>query len=92
MRVLVDRSIVEAFVMGGRVALTQTFTLGEGHQGGNRHVVPNTTVTLFSRGGTEEGSLSLSRGKRRGALLKSAAVHSMGCGWEAEPYTARPSL
>ena len=72
MRILVDRCIVEAFVMGGRHAFT---SMGpqDAHEAGKNPVpsVPGTAMLLMAE---------------TAITVKSAQVYSMGCGWTDPPY------
>ena len=79
-RVLVDRSIVEAFLMGGRGVFSQG-TNGAFPGSSNQtwdadlhHGYP-TAVQIFASGAE---------------TMANVAVHSMGCGWVDEPWCARP--
>jgi len=79
-RVLCDRSIVEAFLMGGRAvfsASTNDAFPGSNNQtwdGDLRHGYP-TAVQIFA-GGVE--------------TIASAVAYAMGCGWVDEPWCAKP--
>ena len=69
-RLLVDRSIVEAFVMGGRAVFSKVYAPA-------LLMVPDTHVSLQAWGGP---------------LTADVEVHSMGCGWTAEPYQTNPTM
>ena len=79
-RVLCDRSIVEAFLMGGRAVFAAgTNGAFPGSTNltwdGDLHYGYPTAVQIFA-GGVE--------------TIASAAVYSMGCGWVDEPWCAKP--
>eukprot|EP01051_Picozoa_sp_SAG22_P000928 SAG22_NODE_30_length_28348_cov_12.488584_25_plen_118_part_00 len=65
----VDRSIVEVFVMGGRVVFSKVYAPALLY-------VPDTHVALRAWGAPTTADVE---------------VHSMGCGWTAEPYQAHPT-
>ena len=69
-RLLVDRSIVEAFVMGGRVVFSKVYAPA-------LLMVPDTHVALQAWGAP---------------LTADVEVHSMGCGWTADPYQTNPTM
>ena len=80
LRVLVDRSIVEAFLLGGRVALTKTLPIPAAS------ALSDTAVQLVSYAQAEarpqQGQV---------VMVQNATVWSMGCGWDAVPYTDDPA-
>jgi hypothetical protein len=65
--------------MGGRAALTQCWspTPPPGTKESGADIVPNTTIALLSVGEV---------------VVTHAAAYSMGCGWDAVPYTTHPTL
>jgi hypothetical protein len=69
-RLLVDRSIVEVFVMGGRVVFSKVYAPA-------LLMVPDTHVALQAWDAPVTADID---------------VHSMGCGWTAEPYQTHPTL
>ena len=79
-RVLCDRSIVEAFLMGGRAVFSQGTngafpgSANKTWDGDLRYGYP-TAVQIFA-GGVE--------------TTASAAAYAMGCGWVDEPWCAMP--
>jgi len=79
-RVLCDRSIVEAFLMGGRAVFSETTDdafPGSNNQtwdGDLRYGYP-TAVQIFASGVE---------------TIASAVVYAMGCGWVDEPWCAKP--
>ena len=67
LRLLVDRSVVEAFVAGGRAVATAR----------DYPAVEEVAARLWAAGAASES------GAAGGALVQSAQAWSMGCGWEA---------
>ena len=70
---------VEAFIMGGRAALTHCWlpTPPAGTKASGATIVPNTTIVLASA---------------TGVTVTKAAAWSMGCGWQDEWYSANPTM
>ena len=68
LRVVLDRSIVEAFAMGGRAVVTATAYAPAAAQG----------VHVVARGG---GGAEVSRGGG-GAVVVNATSWEMGCAWK----------
>ena len=69
-RVLVDRSIVEVFIGGGRVAAVMAYQ-------------PPNAVTLGGRGSSPElwGYTSVHLFAHQPQSVSNVAIHQMGCGW-----------
>ena len=65
-----DRSVVEVFVMGGRVVFSKVYAPA-------LLMVPDTNVALQAWGAPVSADIE---------------VHSMGCGWTAEPYQTNPTM
>eukprot|EP01046_Picozoa_sp_COSAG06_P045352 COSAG06_NODE_6257_length_3011_cov_2.619849_1_plen_229_part_10 len=88
-RVLCDRSIVEAFLMGGRGVFSQ----------GTNDAFPGSGNRTWSPGGGSNSNLSLSKAYPTAVqavaggtetTIASVQVYSMGCGWTEQPWCATP--
>ena len=76
-RILVDRSIVEIFIMGGRIVFTQAAVTS----------VYNDPYHIPAL--TSDTAVSLHTGT---PLAVSYNVYYMGCGWDEIPYTDHPRM
>ena len=86
-RVLVDRSVVEAFVMDGRAVFSKTYFPTVLY-------VPDTNIALHVWGTASNSSTITTTASGGGDSDIDAAVdvYSMGCGWNDPPYQPNPTL